>query len=289
MNHTMMSADPVVIDLIQRALREDVGSGDITTQSIVSPGKKVAATIIAREPCIISGTDVAVRVFAELDSDLECEVLISDGNRAKAGDDVVRIYGSAVSMLTAERTALNFMQRMSGIATLTGSFVDKVSAYGTIILDTRKTTPSLRILEKYSVRCGGGTNHRMGLYDRFLIKDNHRALWKDRNTTMGLDDAVRAARAYDSTKEIEIEVETEEELRLALEAEPDRVLLDNMAPVQMKKCVNMCRGICRTEASGGIDIETFEEIAATGVDAISLGCLTHSARAVDLSLEVVIP
>jgi len=220
-----------------------------------------------------------------VDRSLKCTVCRGDGKRVGRGQAVMRISGNARSILMAERTALNFIQRMTGIATLTSAFVAKVKPYGCTILDTRKTTPNLRVLEKYAVLCGGGQNHRMGLYDRVLIKDNHRRLWTGRGSR-GLDTAVMAARRRFPTVEIEIEVENSVELKSALRARPDWVLLDNMSAAGLKECVKLCQGRSRLEASGGITLRNVRTIAASGVDAISLGCLTHSAPAADLSLEL---
>ena len=233
----------------------------------------------------MSGGGVAAAVFQAIDPCLEIETVLADGQNAKTNDVILRIQGPAAAILVAERTALNFMQRLSGISTLTYEFTRRSAPYGTQILDTRKTTPAYRQLEKYAVQCGGGSNHRMGLFDRVLIKDNHRRLWGEQGRG-GLDAAVDAARAKHPDVLVEIEVETVEELTQVLLTDPDWVLLDNMPPETMKQCVEMCRGRCKTEASGGITLETVEAAAATGVDAISLGCLTHSAPSVDLSLEM---
>ena len=197
----------------------------------------------------------------------------------------MEIAGPAQGILTAERTALNFMQRMSGIASMTRSFVEQTRQYGTMILDTRKTTPGLRAFEKYAVLCGGGTNHRMGLYDRVMIKDNHRRLWRDGDPE-ALDAAILACRQRFPDLAVEVEVENETELRSALKATPEWILLDNMSPTEMAACVQIVDGRSLTEASGGITLETAAAAAAAGVDAISLGCLTHSAPSVDLSLEI---
>lgn len=270
--------------LIAAALEEDVGDGDATTLALVDPQVQKKAVVLAKEDLVVSGGYAAEQVFLDLDPALEIEILAEDGRRAKKGEHVLRISGSAASVLTAERTALNLMQRMSGIATLTSAFVERVAQYGTMILDTRKTTPGLRGIEKYAVWCGGGTNHRMGLFDKVMIKDNHRHLWAGQ--TKSLADAVTAAREIYPDLEIEIEVESLEELNDALRANPEWVLLDNMTPDLMAECVRVASGRAKLEASGGITLETVADAAASGVDAISLGCLTHSARAVDLSLEM---
>ncbi len=280
-----IASHPDVQRLIAIALEEDVGTGDVTTDSLVPADRMATAVILTREDIVVSGGAVAIAVFNAVDPALTIETVIADGQAAKRNDVILRIQGPAASILIAERTALNFMQRLSGVATLTESFTRLTAPYGTQILDTRKTTPGYRRLEKYAVQCGGGANHRMGLYDRVLIKDNHRRLWSEQNRG-GLDAAVDAARARHPEVAIEIEVESLEELKQVLLTEPDWVLLDNMSPDIMKQCVDLCSGRCKTEASGGITLETVEAAAATGVDAISLGCLTHSAPSVDLSLEM---
>jgi nicotinate-nucleotide pyrophosphorylase (carboxylating) len=276
---------PETAAIVSAALKEDVGAGDLTTAALV-PGSAVScAVILARNRSVVSGTGVAAEVFRHVNSELVCRSLIKDGAVVPPGGTVMTVRGPAGAILTAERTALNLLQRMCGIATLTRRFVDAVAPLPVAILDTRKTTPCLRRLEKYAVLCGGGRNHRMGLYDMVLIKDNHRRFWSA-GTTFRLDRAVEEARRRCPGVAVEIEVETEDELSNALEARPDWVLLDNMPVGLMARCVSMCRGICRTEASGGITLETVAEVARTGVDAISIGALTHSAPAADLSLEV---
>lgn len=279
-----LPADTRVTAIIDAALHEDIGPGDATTTALVPPATRAAAEIVARRPCRVAGGGVACAVMRRLDPAVECETLAADGEDAAAGDAILRFRGRAAAILTAERTALNFMQRMCGIATLTSRFVAAVRDFGTTILDTRKTTPGLRPIEKYSVLCGGGRNHRFGLFDRVLIKDNHRRLWADGDPSR-LDQAVLAARRRFPALEVEVEVESLAELRGALRARPEWVLFDNMPCELMRQGVALCRGICRTEASGGITLEHVREVAATGVDAISLGCLTHSAPAADLSLE----
>ncbi|MBN1268312.1 MAG: carboxylating nicotinate-nucleotide diphosphorylase [Kiritimatiellae bacterium] len=272
---------PETRDLVKRALAEDIGPGDVTSDSLIPASKKAQAVIIAKGRCVLCGTAVARKVFQTVDSALSVEAVAQDGDRVGEGDRVMSVTGSLRSILAAERTALNFLQRLSGIATLTRKFVDLVASHKTTILDTRKTTPTFRSLEKYAVRSGGGENHRSGLYDRVLIKDNHRRAWG-----ADLAGAVRSAREKHPGLEVEIEVESLEELAAVLPAEPDWILLDNMTPELLRECAAVCAGRCRLEASGGITLENIEQVAATGVDAISLGCLTHSAPAADLSLEV---
>jgi nicotinate-nucleotide pyrophosphorylase (carboxylating) len=277
--------DPRAAACAAAALREDVGDGDATTLALVDPAAVATAVIQARQPCRVAGATVARAVLAMVDTALQTEILIPDGHDAAQGDTVLAIRGRAASILTAERTALNFMQRLCGIATLTARFVEAVREHGTMILDTRKTTPNLRLFEKYAVLCGGGANHRFGLYDRILMKDNHRRLWKDGDPDR-LDLAVEAARKAYPALAVEIEVESVAECQSALRARPEWIMLDNMDCDMMRACVALCKGISLTEASGGITLERAREVAATGVDAISLGCLTHSAGSVDLSLEM---
>jgi len=280
-----ISRSKAVRDLIRRALAEDVGTGDVTTLALVPRTTKARAIILARDHYVVSGTGVACAVFKAMDSRLRCRVMVEDGECAERDEVVMTVEGPVRGILTAERTALNFLQRMSGIATLTRRFVERAGP-SVAILDTRKTTPTLRVLEKYAVLCGGGQNHRFGLYDRCLIKDNHRRLWR-KGGAARLDQAVREARRRFPDREVEVEVENEAELRSALKAGPEWVLLDNMTPAQMKRCVRICDGRVLIEASGGITLKNVAQVAATGVDAISLGCLTHSAPAADLSLEIV--
>lgn len=276
--------DPRTDAMISLALAEDVGVGDATTLALVDPTIMATGEILAREACRVAGACVAKRVLTCVDPTIEVVIQVPDGRDVVAGETILTIRGLASSILTAERTALNFMQRLSGIATLTRRFVEVVNPYGTQILDTRKTTPGLRLFEKYAVRCGGGVNHRFGLFDRVLIKDNHRKLWQGGDPDR-LDLAVQASRARFPNLVVEVEVESVAECQSALRAKPEWIMLDNMTCEMMCECVARCQGISRTEASGGITLERAREVAATGVDAISLGCLTHSAPSVDLSLE----
>jgi nicotinate-nucleotide pyrophosphorylase (carboxylating) len=224
-------------------------------------------------------------VFRLVAPALRVTVLVRDGRAVKAGQRVLLLEGSARAILAGERTALNFLQRLSGIATLTRAYVEAVRPFPVRILDTRKTTPGLRRLEKAAVVHGGGTNHRFGLFDRILIKDNHRAFWKAAGSGSSLAAAVRAARRKYPGLLTEIEVESEAELLDALEGRPDWVLLDNMTPAQLRRCVRLTAGRAKLEASGGITLRTARRVAATGVDALSAGALTHSARALDVSLD----
>ena len=270
-------------DVVRRALAEDTGRGDVTTRALVPAGVRATADIVSREPVVVCGQAIAREVFRQVDRGVRYRARVRDGMRVGPGEAVARIEGPARALLTGERTALNFLQQLSGISTLTARFV-ALAGPKVRVLDTRKTTPGLRLMEKYAVRCGGGTNHRIGLFDRVLIKDNHRAFWAG-HAGAPLADAVRAARRAYPKLTIEIEVDSPDELRDALEGRPDWVLLDNMSPVRLRECVRINRGRARLEASGGVSLKTLARIAATGVDAVSAGALTHSAPACDLSLE----
>ena len=279
--------------VVSLALDEDLGSVDrldaktwcdATTEALVD--EKIIATgeIYSKGTgCTVSGTTVAKAVMKMIDPAIKVSILKPDGSVVKPGEPILSFRGKAWAILAAERTALNFMQRMCATATLTRRFVEATAKYGTLILDTRKTTPALRVFEKYAVTCGGGTNHRMGMYDRVLMKDNHRKIWNDHE--LALDEAVITARKKFPKLAVEVEVETIEQCESALKARPEWIMLDNMSPVEMKKCVKLCKWISKTEASGGITLEKATEVAATGVTAISLGCLTHSAGSIDLTLE----
>ncbi len=278
---------------VRLALDEDLGDVvktqfrrrlDATSEALVDPAAKATGEIYSRVPCIVAGATVAAAVLRAVDPKVRVKILRGDGTRVKPNETILEFSGRAQSILAAERTALNFMQRMCATATLTGKFVDAVKKYGTLILDTRKTTPGLRVFEKYAVTCGGGTNHRMGMYDRVLMKDNHRRLWRGGDPDE-LDQAVRAARKAFPKLAVEVEVESLRECESALKARPEWIMLDNMSCADMKKCVRMCRGISKTEASGGITLSRARAVAATGVTAISLGCLTHSQGSIDLTLE----
>ena len=279
---------------VRLALDEDLASVekvksspwcDATSLALVDPSVVATGEIYAKGGgCVVAGATVAKAVLKAVDPKIKVEILQPDGSKVREKEPILVFRGKARSILAAERTALNFMQRMCATATLTRRFVDAVKKYGTLILDTRKTTPGLRVFEKYAVVCGGGVNHRMGMYDRVLMKDNHRRLWKGGNPDE-LDQAVAASRKAFPRLEVEVEVESIRECASALKAKPEWIMLDNMSIADMKKCVRLCKGISKTEASGGITLERAKEGAATGVTAISLGCLTHSAGSVDLSLE----
>ena len=278
---------------VRLALDEDLGDVvrvsfrrrcDATSEALVDPSARATGEIYSRVPCVVSGATVAAAVLKAVDPRVRVKILRPDGSAVKPGEPILEFVGRARSILAAERTALNFMQRMCATATLTRRFVDATKRYGTLILDTRKTTPGLRVFEKYAVLCGGGANHRMGMYDRILMKDNHRRLWRGGDPD-ALDQAVKAARKAFPKLAVEVEVESLRECASALKAKPEWIMLDNMSCADMKKCVKMCRGISKTEASGGITLERAREVAATGVTAISLGCLTHSQGSIDLTLE----
>lgn len=267
--------------LIGSALDEDIGSGDITTACTVPQTAVGKAFIVAKEPLVLAGIAVAKRVFLTVNSDLELALLLEDGSRAMPGERLLEVTGNLAAILMAERTALNFLQRLSGIATLTRSFVDKVANTSVRILDTRKTTPGWRFLEKAAVKAGGGYNHRFGLYDGILIKDNHIV------AAGGIRQAVMAVRACEKSRlKVQVEVETLDQLAEAISAGSDAVLLDNMDIDTMAEAVQRAGGKILLEASGGITLENVREVADTGVDLISAGALTHSARAVDMSMEI---
>lgn len=276
---------PSVLHLIRMSLEEDLGDvGDVTSAALM-PDARMAVLMVARETCVLSGLGIATQVFQTVDSGLQVTSFVKDGEAVEAGAEVLRIEGSAIGILSAERTALNFVQHLSGIATLTRRYVEVVEDLGTQILDTRKTTPGWRLLEKYAVHCGGGVNHRAGLYDQILIKDNHLAHWR-RSTGKSIAEAVEAARQQAPGLLVEVEADTVPQVQKLLAAKPDWILLDNMSFVEMEMAVEMCEGICKTEASGGITLDTLRGVAETGVDAISAGALTHSVKSVDIALDV---
>lgn len=271
----------LVARAVEAALAEDLGlAGDITTDACVPADARAVAVLAARKPGVISGLQVAEVAFKSIDAEVEFARLVSDGARVQPGDEVARISGNARALLTAERVALNFMGRMSGIATLTRAYVDDISGTSAFIADTRKTTPGLRAFEKYAVRCGGGHNHRTGLFDAILIKDNHIV------AAGGAEQAIKAARAHGGHMvKVEIEVDTLDQLRAVLPFSPDVVLLDNMSLDELREAVALAKGKALLEASGGVNLETVRGIAETGVDLISVGALTHSAPVLDLGLD----
>ena len=275
--------DPTVyLDLVRRALAEDVGAGDITTRAIVPPSLMATGVIVARESCVLAGMPVAHAVFVEVDAAVVWRAEREDGDRCEAGTVVARLQGPAAALLTAERTALNVLQHLSGIATSTREFVDAAGGRLTI-LDTRKTVPTLRALAKYAVRCGGGANHRLGLHDGIIIKDNHIRI------AGSITDAVRRARAAADGRLIEVETETVDELDEAVAAGADVIMLDNFDDNAVAAAVCRIAGRARVELSGSMSVDRVRRLAASGADCISVGALTHSARAVDLSLDLELP
>lgn len=269
---------------VQLALTEDVGSGDVTTLSTVPEGASAKAVMKAREPLVPAGLAFAEIAFGELSSSIDIQCAGVDGQPAKAGQELLCIAGSARAILTAERVALNFVQRLSGVATLTAQFVNAIKGTRAKILDTRKTTPGWRRFEKYAVTCGGGHNHRIGLYDMVLIKDNHLAALRNESPS-AIAVAVQRAREHYPHLKIEVEADTLEQVEQAAAAGVDFILLDNMNLIQLRLAVQQVRGRSQTEASGGVNLATVRSIAETGVDFISVGALTHSARAVDIALD----
>ena len=266
---------------LEEWLAEDVGSGDLTSEALLPEGAVTTGIIHAKDTGILCGVEVARQVFRVLDPSLTFEALAKDGDKLEPGTLIAKVTGSARSVLTGERLALNLLQHLSGIATRTRKLADLAKPYGTRVVDTRKTTPGLRLLEKYAVRTGGGHNHRLGLYDAILIKDNHIAV------AGGVKEALVRAKAYAShMTKIEIEVESLAQAKEALEGGADVIMLDNMAPDAMKECVRMISHRAVVEASGGIDEHNLEAAAAAGVDVISIGALTHSVKALDISLDV---
>ena len=273
-----------MVDPIEIALREDLGDGDVTTDFFVPKSQQAMARIVAHERAILAGTETAAEVFRRVDSALDVAVLRNDGSEVNAGENVIELRGSARPILKAERVALNFLQRLSGIATLTRKFVDAAANDHVKILDTRKTTPGLRALEKAAVVAGGGANHRFGLFDMVLLKDNHLAA----NT--GFDafaKAVHKVREARPNVQIEVEADTLEQVRTFLEIDGiDLILLDNMKAAQIREAIALGKNKVKFEASGGVALKNVRQIAATGVDYISIGALTHSPRAIDFSLEL---
>ncbi len=270
-----------ITEIIQRALREDIGSGDVTTMATIPLGVTKRAELVAKEDFTLSGLAVAHQVFAALDPEVAFEFIKFDGNKVQRGDVLAWIKADARVLLQGERVALNLLQRMSGVATLTASFVAAVAHTDAIIVDTRKTTPGLRVLDKYSVRMGGGRNHRSSLYDGVLIKENHIT------AAGGITAAVEGARRVaPHTLKVEVETENLDDVREALATRADIIMLDNMTLEQMREAVQLIDGVALTEASGGVNLDTVADIAATGVDLISVGALTHSSRAVDISMLI---
>lgn len=272
-------------NIVRTALAEDIGAGDITTEAAIPADERTEACIIAKEPCVVAGLPLVEEVFAQIDPGMIVKLLVADGDFVEKGTRMCVLNGLARGILSGERTALNFLQRLSGIATLAQQFVDEIKDTNAKILDTRKTTPTLRVLEKYAVAVGGGANHRMGLFDAVMIKDNHRVILA-RLGPRALGDAIAVARKNHPTAPIIIEADTVEQVEQALATGADHILLDNMTPDELREAVALVAGRAKTEASGGVTLQTVRAIAQTGVDYISVGALTHSARAVDFSLEV---
>ena len=269
-------------DIIETALAEDIGSGDVTTMAIADKNDEGAVEIIAKENLVVAGILIAEAVFKTIDKKIEFKPFVTDGVTVRKGQVIAKVSGKLSTLLAGERVALNFLQRLSGIATLTRLFTDKIKGFNIKILDTRKTTPGLRILEKYAVRMGGGWSHRFGLCDGVLIKDNHIA------AVGSVAEAVRRARDS-APKNMLIEVETKNlsEVKEALLAGADVIMLDNMKPAAMRQAVKIIGKTALVEASGGVNLKNVRAVAETGVDFISVGALTHSARAVDISMKVV--
>lgn len=266
-------------ELVRRALAEDMGWGDVTTEATVDEQQRGRGRLLAKQPCVIAGLDIAEEAFLQLDPGTVMTRHRQDGDRCEPGTVVAEVTGRARALLIAERTALNFMQRLSGIATLTRQYVD-VAAGRIIVLDTRKTTPTMRLVEKYAVRAGGGTNHRLSLDDGILVKDNHIAL------AGGLEPALRRMKAADHDLQVEVEVRTLEELDVALRGGATRILADNMDAAMLAETVRRARGQAQIEVSGGVTLERLDEIARSGADFVSIGALTHSAPSVDLSFKI---
>jgi nicotinate-nucleotide pyrophosphorylase (carboxylating) len=271
---------PEISHCIERALAEDIGSGDVTTELTVSPDARMAGQIIAKQDGIIAGLEVTESVFRSLDEEISFTSGVAEGARVQSGEVVAELSGKTRALLTAERTALNFLGRMSGIATLTREFVDRVAGTRARILDTRKTAPGLRAIDKLAVTLGGGDNHRRGLYDMVLIKDNHS------DQAGSLANAVQRAQRSASAIEIEVEARTIEEVKAALDLGVKRILLDNMSLGMLEEAVVVTAGRAKLEASGNVTLANVRSIATTGVDFISVGALTHSAKVFDVSLNL---
>jgi nicotinate-nucleotide pyrophosphorylase (carboxylating) len=267
-------------EFVARVLAEDLGTGgDVTSNATIDADARFAAAMNARESVVVAGLDVAAAFFRALDPDVAIEQLASDGDRVEAGDVLMRLSGNARAMLAAERSALNTLQHLSGIATLTRRYVDAIAGTGATLLDTRKTVPGLRLLEKYAARMGGAENHRIRLDDGVLIKDNHVAVCG------GVAEAVRRAKAANTELPVQVEVDRIDQIEPALAAGADRLLLDNMPPSVLRDAVELVAGRVKLEASGGVNFETIRAVAETGVDYISVGRITQSARAVDIGLD----
>jgi len=266
-------------DIVRRAIQEDLGPGDITTRALVPAEARATAVLLAKSSCVLAGLDVAAHVFAEVDSGIRFDASKRDGDRCASGDAIAQLAGAAASLLIAERTALNFLQHLSGIATLTRRFVD-AAAGRIVVLDTRKTIPTLRVLAKHAVRCGGGTNHRVGLFDGILIKDNHIRL------AGGIPAAVARMRDLEPGRPIEVEAQSLAEVSEAISAGAEVIMLDNLSDAEMREAIDRIAGQARVEISGGVTLDRLPALAALGADFVSVGALTHSAPAADISLEI---
>lgn len=278
-------ASDTIREVVERALREDIGTGDLTSLAVIPAGAQLSARFIIREAGVVAGLTVAQAVFSAIDPTLSFTAHIAEGAKVAPRDLLASVEGSARSILTAERVALNLFQRLCGIATLTARYVEAVRGTRARILDTRKTTPGLRALEKYAVRVGGGVNHRFALYDGVMLKDNHLALLAANG--VGLGEAVRQARAaVGPMVRVEVEVESVAQAVEAVEAGAEMILLDNMPPALLREAVAVVAGRAILEASGGITLATVRAVAESGVDYISVGALTHSARALDIGLDI---
>jgi nicotinate-nucleotide pyrophosphorylase (carboxylating) len=269
---------------VRAALVEDVGGGDVTTLATVPAGAQSVALMNAREPLVVAGLAFAEGAFKQLSPKVQVKKLARDGQRLKVGQPLLKISGPSRAILSAERVALNFVQRLSGVATATAQFADAVKGTKARILDTRKTTPGWRRFEKYAVKCGGGKNHRIGLFDMVLIKDNHLVAVRDAKPNAIAAAVARAREKFPKLK-VEVEADTLEQVTQAAAAGADIILLDNMPPATLRQAVKIVRGRAKTEASGGVNLKTVRAIAQTGVDFISVGGITHSARAVDIGLD----
>jgi nicotinate-nucleotide pyrophosphorylase (carboxylating) len=269
---------------VKSALAEDIGRGDVTTLATVPKTLAFTTVMRAREPLVVAGLDFAGAAFQRLSSSVKIRYLVHDGTHVFRGEKLLRISGPARAILSAERVALNFVQHLSGIATLTAKFVAAIKGTRAQIFDTRKTTPGWRRFEKYAVACGGGRNHRLGLFDMILIKDNHLAALQS-ETPNAVAAAIQQARKKFPKMKVEIEADTLEQVEQAAEAGADIILLDNMSPERLRQGVKIAKGRAKTEASGGVALDTIRAIAGSGVDFISVGALTHSARAVDIGLD----
>ena len=279
--------ESILRDLCQRAIAEDVGGGDATTLAVVPPQQSTVAHFIPRKPCVLAGLPILRILFQELSSDVEFTQHFQDGEAASPGDRVATVEGNARAILTGERTALNLLQRLSGIATMTRKYVDALGYdTNTKLLDTRKTTPGLRLVEKYAVLMGGAQNHRLGLFDRIMIKDNHRELARRAGGSQSIEHAVKACREKYPNLEIEVEADSLADVRAAAEAGVEYILLDNMTNEQMAEAIRLIAGRAKTEASGNITLERPPSLAHLGLDYISSGALTHSAPAIDIGLDI---